>query len=546
MDHRARSLAVFALSSTCLLGGCPGDDGTTMLGGSSGSATGSSGPGMDETGSAGTEGSAGSATSASSDGIDPTADPCPEEDTPMIVSSVEPIALMPGDTMVSFDLDFDREVTIEAGGFIVTGGASVTAPALPLTASTFGVTIEALDPSSAYVFTVDAGAVFDACSRTMASSVDIDLVGDCAGNLPPASISMEYHQLPPGTAMDAYEIAFDEVVTLEAGAIAVVGGSATIDSITPALPAASDTFTVALSGLGGITRLRVDAALVSDGCGVAPEQDLELWVCTVSEVQHGYTGGPQPWVVPACAQGMVDLQLDGAQGAGATGGGTGGLGGHASGTLIVTTGETLELNVGGQDGWNGGGAAGLGAPVPSGSGGGASDVRQGGSALTDRVIVAAGGGGGAAPPQGACSGGVGGSGGTGGGTDGSPGTAGTGCASQTGGPGGGGSPTTGGAGGTPSSSCTLMPAPGEAGALGQGGSGSNATDCSGSGFTGGGGAGGGGGYYGGGGGAGGPGSDSGSWGGGGGGGGSSYTGGVSGGATNAGTNAGDGQVTVSW
>ncbi|MEC7945304.1 MAG: glycine-rich protein, partial [Bacteroidota bacterium] len=81
-----------------------------------------------------------------------------------------------------------------------------------------------------------------------------------------------------------------------------------------------------------------------------------------------------------------------------------GKGGRVQVDLTVTPGETLNIYVGGathmsgvyyyNGGWNGGGngsqpgCIGMGHP-----GGGATDIRIGGTALTDRVIVAGGGGG---------------------------------------------------------------------------------------------------------------------------------------------------------
>ena len=85
-----------------------------------------------------------------------------------------------------------------------------------------------------------------------------------------------------------------------------------------------------------------------------------------------------------------------------------GLGGMARGALAVTPGDILYIYVGGNDGYNGGGEAWSGSTLP-GNGGGASDVRVGGMAITDRVI-AAGGGGGASGDSGSGDGGHGGGG----------------------------------------------------------------------------------------------------------------------------------------
>ncbi len=116
-----------------------------------------------------------------------------------------------------------------------------------------------------------------------------------------------------------------------------------------------------------------------------------------------FTGAMQTYTVPS---GVTLLALDvvGAQGGNATSNGSqGGRGGRATAALTVTPGQVLNVFVGGKGvdgnsstsvnkagGYNGGGTGrGFG-----GGGGGASDIRIGGTALTDRRIVAAGGGGG--------------------------------------------------------------------------------------------------------------------------------------------------------
>jgi hypothetical protein len=119
---------------------------------------------------------------------------------------------------------------------------------------------------------------------------------------------------------------------------------------------------------------------------------------------YGSTGAEQTFVVP---DGVSQLSVD-ATGAGGGAGqalylGTigGGAGATASGSLDVTSGETLFVEVGNSSGFNGG-APGVTASVPyhnsTGAGGGASDVRSIGSAdtgtLDSRLLVAGGGGGG--------------------------------------------------------------------------------------------------------------------------------------------------------
>lgn len=178
-----------------------------------------------------------------------------------------------------------------------------------------------------------------------------------------------------------------------------------------------------------------------------------------------------------------------------------GNGGWVKAIVPVAPAETLYVYVGGNNGYNGG-AAGSTSGYAYGNGGGASDVRQGGRALKDRVVVAGGGGGGGYIGYNQ---GVGGGGGAGGGRAGLGGGTGSGYLDS----GGGGSPGTqryggtGGAGGQYGPNIATPPrcrdgcghCSGDAGGngmLGKGGSASN--------FCGGPGGGGGGGYYGGGGG----------------------------------------------
>ncbi len=109
-------------------------------------------------------------------------------------------------------------------------------------------------------------------------------------------------------------------------------------------------------------------------------------------VTFDYTGGVQTYTVPPGVT-AIEIQAFGAAGTD-HGTSSGGLGGFIQGELDVTPGEVLQINVGGMAGFNGGGAAGgSGDPTSGEVGGGASDVRQGGVDLTDRVIVAGGGGG---------------------------------------------------------------------------------------------------------------------------------------------------------
>ena len=89
------------------------------------------------------------------------------------------------------------------------------------------------------------------------------------------------------------------------------------------------------------------------------------------------------------------IETWGAQGGNATVNGIteGGRGGYCSGNIFLTEGTVLYIYVGGQNGYNGGGAGGSSGSEAGKVGGGATDVRMGGNAISNRIIVAGGGGG---------------------------------------------------------------------------------------------------------------------------------------------------------
>ena len=129
-----------------------------------------------------------------------------------------------------------------------------------------------------------------------------------------------------------------------------------------------------------------------------------------------YTGSQQTFTVPSGVS-TITIKVWGGQGgsggyySSATYCSTGGKGGYATGDLSVTAGNTVYVYVGGQGegfatcntymrsqpqkfgGWNGGGN-GYGGTYPGTGGGGASDIRYGGTSISDRKIIAGGGGGG--------------------------------------------------------------------------------------------------------------------------------------------------------
>lgn len=148
------------------------------------------------------------------------------------------------------------------------------------------------------------------------------------------------------------------------------------------------------------TRPANHQCLVSAGAtGTVAGADVTSVVvdCAVSGSRlFARTGAPETFVVPAGVS-TISIEAWGAEGAPSDDVlAIGGSGGYASGTLDVMPGQSLTVTVGGQDGFNGGGASfRLPASCRStgGSGGGASDVRVGAATIADRVIVAAGGGG---------------------------------------------------------------------------------------------------------------------------------------------------------
>ena len=219
-----------------------------------------------------------------------------------------------------------------------------------------------------------------------------------------------------------------------------------------------------------------------------------------------YTGTEQWFTVPRNVTKVTIIAI------GARGGGfrpNRALPGRTRAIVSVMPGEKLAVFVGGQGsnttktrgskpndgGFNGGGGGGDGGGTGLGwGGGGASDVRQGGHSLQDRIVIAGGGGG----LESSGGSGYGGLGGKGGGHHGGAGVSGGQCACNGGG-GGGGTQNGGGAGGVGGYASSGRGSSGSSGSLGAGGAGG----AGGGSPAGSGGGGGGGGYYGGGGGGGG-------------------------------------------
>eukprot|EP01032_Pedospumella_encystans_P011180 gene11180-13018_t len=158
------------------------------------------------------------------------------------------------------------------------------------------------------------------------------------------------------------------------------------------------------AGVGGvfITHDSVDPSVQPT---VYPTLQPSFAPSTTSIIQSFTTVGVSSYVVP------VGVTFISAYLAGASGGivslvansetrtGAGGLGATISAMIPVLPGETLQINIGGQGGNGDAGEIGGGtgcsfAGLPSGGGGGATDIRRNPYSLNDRLIVAGGGGGG--------------------------------------------------------------------------------------------------------------------------------------------------------
>lgn len=114
--------------------------------------------------------------------------------------------------------------------------------------------------------------------------------------------------------------------------------------------------------------------------------------CNSNTLTYTYTGAVQTWTVPSGVD-TITVDVYGAQG-GANWVNNVNYGGHVQADLPVTPGSVLNIYVGEQPngitgGWNGGGNG----ETAGQGGGGASDIRIGGTTLNDRVIVAGGAGG---------------------------------------------------------------------------------------------------------------------------------------------------------
>jgi hypothetical protein len=252
-----------------------------------------------------------------------------------------------------------------------------------------------------------------------------------------------------------------------------------------------------LTALGCASLISGCAGLASSG-SLAPGTSPMLRSASSQFKSFRYTGKPEQFKVPSGIT-QVTIIADGASGGSSYGYYVpGGRGGRVHAVVPVISNETLYVYVGGvnnqnRGGFNGGGNAEDWGYCGGGfGGGGASDVREGGQTLANRIVVAGGGGGGGGDLCGSGQG----QGGPGGARTGGPGENASGLGAGDGGDGG--TQTRGGSGGAGGAGTSAHGHAGKAGKLGVGGVGGTA-ECGGRCPSGGAG---GGGYYGGGGGGG--------------------------------------------
>jgi len=161
-----------------------------------------------------------------------------------------------------------------------------------------------------------------------------------------------------------------------------------------------------------LTALTAVLTLALVGGTAQAAQPVPTPVCgtTTCTITFPAVGDVYSWTVPANITGPLAFDVQGAAGGDVDTTTTGGNGARVTGQFAATAGQVLTISPGGSGtqgagGWNGGGA-GTAGEINYGSsavsiwlqrygqgGGGASDIRLGGTDLTNRIIVAAGGGG---------------------------------------------------------------------------------------------------------------------------------------------------------
>ena len=195
----------------------------------------------------------------------------------------------------------------------------------------------------------------------------------------------------------------------------LVGSSDVTDSVAKtlsnprALPNGVE-YTLALKNLSGKGDLSIviDADTLEDKAGnksnlTTISTGIKANICPYTTgKQYSYTAGQTEILYIPC-DGTYRIEIAGGKG----GGTNGGSGAKITADINLTRKTKLTISVGGSGGataggYNGGGAGGW----AGGGGGGATDIRVGGTKLSDRILVAAGGGGGTVNSSGGTAGGT--------------------------------------------------------------------------------------------------------------------------------------------
>ncbi len=161
-----------------------------------------------------------------------------------------------------------------------------------------------------------------------------------------------------------------------------------LDTVRPVITCPADISVSNDAGICGAVVTFADPTATDNCGGGASVADSSVF---------NFTGAQQTFTVPAGVT-SVTIQTWGAQGGAVVAPGTN-LGGYSKGDFAVTPGQVLNVYVGEQPtsttgGFNGGGNGFSDFGGGGAGGGGASDVRLVGNTLNDRIIVAGGGGGG--------------------------------------------------------------------------------------------------------------------------------------------------------
>ena len=390
-----------------------------------------------------------------------------------------------GSTTQTYTLTITRTAA-SITGISPTVGSTLGGTSVVITGSGFtGATAVKFGATNATSFTVNSDTQITATApATAASTVDITVVNAGLTSATSSADQFTYSPAPQLTNLTLSDggisptfassttsyFAFLPITDTSITVTATFGSTITATVNGTSVTSAAASQSIALSaGTNTITIITTSALLSS-----STTYTLTVYVGT--SYTFTYTGASQTYVVPAGIT-QIWTMVAGAAGGGGT---LGGKGDAVYASMTVTPGQVLQLNVG-QAGttsttvgtFGGGGAPGNNA-IYSASGGGASDIRTGGTSLANRVIVGGGGGGNTNF----------GTGGNGGYTSGTSGNTSTGTYGVPGG--GGGTSTAGGVGGTGSAGYGAVS--GASGTAGVGGNGGGT-----------GGNGGGGGYYGGGG-----------------------------------------------